>query len=186
MDKSEEQKLLFQESKVEEHAAFRGNIITSGFRNYHHPDWNTPHNYDFVSHPGAAAIIAVDDEKKIQLVHQYRPAIKQVLIELPAGKIDNMEAPEVCAQRELREEIGCRAESLEYLIPIHPSPGFCDEVVHLFLATTLIPDPLPAPDYERIDVQGYSLCELHSLIRAGSITDAKTITGIFYYETFFS
>jgi len=87
-----------------------------------------------VSHPGAVGIIPLSREGKILLVKQYRYTVGEVLMEIPAGKIDKNEDPLECARRELKEEIGGAGGELIYLISFYSSPGFCDEKMHLYLA----------------------------------------------------
>jgi ADP-ribose pyrophosphatase len=138
--------------------------------------------YDLVLHPGAVAIIAIDSQGDLVLVRQWRRAINQVLIEIPAGTIEPGEQVSECAQRELQEETGFKARSLLPMGQIHTCPGFCDEKIFLFLGTGLELSPLPADDNEAIDVIHMSIDEAYALVEKGLITDAKTIAAMALYD----
>src|SRR5512145_2095133 len=109
------------------------------------------HRYQIVRHPGGVGVLPLHDDGTVTLIRQLRPALDAVLLELPAGRLHLGEDPAVCALRELAEETGISAETLEPLGIFHPSPGFLDEVIHLFLAKGLSqgePDP---EQYEEIE-----------------------------------
>lgn len=130
---------------------------------------------EVVEHPGAVAIVALDDQHRVVLVKQYRHAVRAVTIEIPAGVLRPGEDPLLAAQRELREEIGCRAEHLERMTGIYPAPGISTEHIHLFLASGLVPDRLAMDDDESIELMKVSLPEAIDLIRLGVITDGKSV-----------
>lgn len=139
---------------------------------------------EIVEHRGAVVIIPVLEDGKIVMVKQYRYAVGKELLELPAGTMEKGEDPLTCAKRELLEETGYEAEKLERLITCYSSPGFCDEELHLFLATDL-KDGVQNPDVdEKIKVEIYEVEKLKVMIKQGSIMDAKTIAGILYYLYF--
>jgi len=134
---------------------------------------------EIVRHPGASAVAAVDAQGRVTLLRQYRHAIGGYLWEVPAGKLDPGESPETCAARELAEEAGLVADTLESAGSIVTCPGFCDEVIHLFIATGLhtVPNALEAD--EVIDtVVTVPLAEALDMIRGGEIRDAKTIAAL--------
>lgn len=129
---------------------------------------------EVVRHKGAAAVIAVDEEKNAFFVEQFRYPVDMPLFEAPAGKLDPGEEPIVCAKRELLEECGITAENWTYLGPMLSSPGFCDEVIHLFLAENLS-ESAPDPDEDEfLDIIKLPLSEVLEKIRKGTIPDAKT------------
>lgn len=133
---------------------------------------------EIVEHPGAIALVALDDAGRVLLVKQYRHAVRAVTLEIPAGILEPGEEPAAAAQRELREETGYRAERLDHLGGIHTAPGFSTEYIHFFLATRLVPDRLAMDDDEVIDLLRLPLADTIDLIRVGQIDDGKTVSGL--------
>lgn len=131
---------------------------------------------EVVRHPGAVAIIALQDQQ-VLLVRQYRYAIAQDTLEIPAGKIDPQEPPLECAVRELREETGYRG-TMEHISTFYTTPGFTDEVMHLFLARDLVWDPLAPDDDEFIGVERIPWDEAVQMAQRSEFNDGKTILGI--------
>ena len=132
---------------------------------------------DVVRHPGAVAIVALTEEGRICLVRQYRTAIGRVTVEIPAGKLDPGEDPLECAGRELREETGMVAEKMAFLTTIASSDGFCDELIHIYMATGLsFAESSPDAD-EFINVDLVEVGELVDAVLDGRIEDAKTVVG---------
>ena len=134
---------------------------------------------DIVRHPGAAAVVALTESGKIVLVRQYRTAIDRVTVEIPAGKLDPGEDPLDCAKRELHEETGFRAGRIRFLTSIVTSCGFCDEIIHIYLATKLEFDAPNPDDDEFVNVDLVPLHELIDAVLDGKIEDAKTVVGAF-------
>jgi len=133
-------------------------------------------------HPGGAVVVAITPDEKILLVKQFRYAFEESVLELPAGKLDDAENPRKCAIRELAEETGYKAEKISKLGQIYTTPGFCDEVLHIFLAENLIPgEPAREEGEEDMQVVEFTLNEIKENIREGKIVDAKTISGIMMY-----
>ena len=129
---------------------------------------------EVVRHKGAAAILAVDKNGEAFFVEQFRYPVNAPLFEVPAGKIDPGEIPLECARRELMEECGVSAEKWTELGPMFSSPGFCDEVIHLFLAENLS-ESNPNPDEDEfLDIIKLPLSEVLERVRRGEIPDAKT------------
>lgn len=141
---------------------------------------------EIVEHNGAVAIVAVTNDNKILLVRQYRKAVEKVLIEIPAGKLEKGEAPYDCAERELIEETGFRAHQLKEVMEIITSPGFCNERIHLFVASDLTADFLENDEDEFIDLITLDLDEALEKIVTGEIVDSKTIIGLLYYKMYYS
>jgi len=133
---------------------------------------------EVVRHSGSVAVLPVHADGRVVLVRQYRYAVDAEVWELPAGRRDGDEAPEAGAARELEEEVGLRAGRLEPLATFFTTPGFCDEVMHLFRATDLesVP-PRPEPD-ERIDARTFTLDEALALIDRGEVREGKTLVAL--------
>ncbi len=134
---------------------------------------------EIVEHADGAAVVAIDDEQRVLLVRQARPAIGQDLLELPAGVVDPGETPLQTAHRELEEETGYRAEQLDLLASFYTSPGFCTEQLFVYLAIglhcgTAADDPDEPLELVRMPVD-------HALA-GGQITDAKTLVGLLLYQ----
>jgi ADP-ribose pyrophosphatase len=127
---------------------------------------------------GSVAALPVHDDGRIVLVRQYRYAVRDQVWELPAGRLDPGEPPEDAARRELEEEVGLSARSLEPLLTFWVTPGFCDEVMHLYRATDFQSVP-PRPDEdERIEVGSFTLAEARAMIDRGEIREGKTLIAL--------
>ena len=146
------------------------------------PDGNIVH-YDMMLHKGASAVVPVTDDGKILMVRQYRPAIDQITLEIPAGGRDSKEEPyRVAAMRELEEETGYRCERLEHLITIVTAIAYCDEKIEVYVAQGLTPTKQDLDEDEFIDVEAYELDELKRMIFDAEIIDNKTIASILAYS----
>ncbi len=128
---------------------------------------------DVVRHPGAAAIVPFEGPDRVLLIRQYRHAAGGTIWEVPAGKLDG-EAPERCAARELEEEVGRRAGRLVALASILTTPGFTDEVIHLFAAFDLEPVPQRLEDDELIEVVPTPFDRALAMVWSGEVRDAKS------------
>jgi len=152
---------------------YRGRIIQVYSERLLYPD-GREYDIDLVRHPGAAAMVAVDDRSRVCLVRQYRHGVEDFLWEIPAGKLDAGEAPEVCAVRELAEEAGVTAGRWTALGLYYPAPGLFTELIYLFLAQDL---KLSAPDPdsdEELELQWLPLEDAIELTLNGAINDGKT------------
>ena len=134
---------------------------------------------ELVHHPGGAAIVALDDQSNVCLLRQYRHAAGGYIYELPAGKIDDSEPPIDTAQRELREEAGMQAADWQTLGRMYSSPGFCVEIIHLYLARDLTPVPVEHEEHEIIEVEWVAFDEAMERAASGDINDAKSVTALF-------
>ena len=132
-----------------------------------------------VRHPGAVVVVPKDTDDRLVLVHQFRASLGYSIYEFPAGTIESAEAPELCARREIEEEIDCAAATWISMGTLIPAPGFCDEVQYLFGATDLSPKSAPKDDDEIIVVERFTPREVEEAIRAERIVDAKTIAAFF-------
>jgi 8-oxo-dGTP pyrophosphatase MutT (NUDIX family) len=136
------------------------------------------YDIDYVRHPGAAAVVAVDSSQRVCLVRQYRHGIQDFLWEIPAGKLDAGEAPSVCAVRELKEETGVQASRWTSLGLFIPAPGIFTEIIHLYMAQDLkIGQPKPDAD-EELELKWMPLEEAMGLILSGDWNDGKTALGL--------
>ena len=132
---------------------------------------------EVVEHPGAVAIVPITKAGQVILVRQFRHPIGQVILEVPAGKLDQSEKPEDCAQRELAEETGFVANKLRKLTSMYTTPGFSNEVIHLYLAEDLVEsDKLPDED-EFIKTERYTPEQIRQMIESG-ICDAKSLVAL--------
>lgn len=161
-------------------------LITAGFLEvFEHeletPDGEVATRY-VVTHPGAVVIVPVDAEGRVVMVRQYRVAADRELLELPAGKLEPGEAPEVSAARELEEETALRAGELVRLGGFFNSPGWCDEFTHVYLARALAaagPSPVELKAEERhMTQERIRLDDAVAAIASGDVVDAKTILGL--------
>ena len=136
---------------------------------------------EVAEHPGGAVVVPLLDDSSVLLVHQFRYPIKKELLELPAGKLDPGEDPQVCAARELEEETGYIARSIRKLTAIYTTPGFCSEQLHIYLAMGLTKSPrgqqLEEGELDLV-VKQFPLSEVVAMIDRGEIQDGKTICGI--------
>jgi 8-oxo-dGTP pyrophosphatase MutT (NUDIX family) len=134
---------------------------------------------EIVHHPGGAAVVAVDDAKRVCLLHQFRHAAQGWVWELPAGKIDNREPPLETAHRELEEEAGMRAGEWRSLGDALSSPGVFTEVIHLYLATALHATEHRPEEHEVFEVHWLPFAQALDMARSGEIRDAKSVIGLF-------
>ncbi|TCL62992.1 ADP-ribose pyrophosphatase [Hydrogenispora ethanolica] len=139
-------------------------------------------NREYLLHPGAAAVVPLLDDGRIVMVKQFRYPTGQIILEIPAGKLDAGEEPETCARRELSEEIGYEPGELIYLSSIWTTPGFTNEVIHLFLAKQLRPFRRePDPD-EFLATVTMTKEEVLQHLDTAAIVDAKTVVALSYVE----
>jgi len=130
-------------------------------------------------HPGGAVVVPVKADEKIVMVNQFRYPFQKFLLEMPAGKLDKNEEPLNCAVRELEEETGYKAKNIFKLGSICTTPGFCTEVLHIFLAKDLTPGNHNREEGEHdMDVFEFTIEEIEKKIIAGEIVDSKTICGV--------
>jgi len=133
---------------------------------------------EMVRHPGAAAIVPFVSDEEILLVRQFRYAASGFILEVPAGTLNRGEEPEACARREVEEEVGHRAGRLEKLGAIFTTPGFTDEVIHLYVARDLSPVRQNLDHDEVLTVERLPFRRALELIRTGGIVDAKSICAL--------
>jgi ADP-ribose pyrophosphatase len=146
---------------------------------------------DIVGHPGAVAIVAIDRDDRVLLVHQWRTPANGILLEIPAGTLDvvdeatgAIEDPDLAARRELEEETGYRAGTWRKLAAFWTAPGFASEKMHLYLATDLRPahpeERLGPDEDEHLRLDPRAFDEAIQLVERGQIADAKSIAGLLW------
>ena len=135
---------------------------------------------DIVEHSGGSIMVAVTDEGKVLMVRQYRKAFEKALLELPAGKRDPGEVPEVTAARELREETGYTASSVKPLVSFYPTCGYSNEFLHIYLCKDLTKGETHWDKDECIELIEMYPDEIIEKIKTGEIQDSKTIIGVLY------
>lgn len=136
-------------------------------------------------HPGGAVVIPVKDDGKIILVKQFRYPFQKSLLEFPAGKLDENEDPLTCAERELEEETGYKSNNFTKLGYIYTAPGYCTEVLHIFLASDLKEGEHNREEgEEEMEIHEMSMKDVENMILKGVIVDSKTIAGIYFLKNF--
>lgn len=168
---------MMEEKKTE---IFSGRIVSLAVEEHELPDGRRA-SFEIVRHPGGAAVLPVLEDGRVVLINQFRPAGGGMVLEIPAGRLEPDEPPEDCVRRELQEEVGFRPGNVEKLGQMLTAVGFCDEVVHLYLANDLVPVPrAPEPD-EYIEVLTMTVDEALQLVRDGRISDGKTQLALLLY-----
>ena len=141
---------------------------------------------EWINHPGAVCCIPILPDGKIGLIKQFRYAIKQEVIELPAGKIDEGETGLMCVKRELEEEIGYRANKIQFLTDIHPAIGFANEKISIYLVEDLTKTKSKLDEDEFLVIMPTNLNIAIDMVWNGKITDVKTIIGLLWAEKILS
>lgn len=175
----------YEERTVSVKHVYKGNIINVDLVTVTLPNGRTA-TRDIVRHPGASAIIPLNEKGEIYMVKQYRKPLETVSLEIPAGKLDPGEEPLVCAKRELMEETGLKAGEIIHVASIHSTPGFSDEILHMYAAVGLVEGKSCADIDEFISTEKYKVEDLIKMILSGKITDAKSIIGIFMADKIIS
>ena len=134
---------------------------------------------EIVEHRGAVAIVPLLEDGRVILVRQYRYAVAEDLLEIPAGTLESGELPEHCARRELEEETGYRSGEISKILECYVAPGYSTEKIHFYVAKGLVRTHMKAEEDERIKVEALRFSQALEKILAGEIRDAKTICGLF-------
>lgn len=173
-----------KETEISSQHIFKGRIVDLSVRTIELPNGETS-TREVITHQPAAGVIAINDKRQMLLVKQWREAIKQLTLEIPAGLIDSTDASPLDAiKRELNEEGGYRADYWEKVTEFYSTPGFCDEKMYLFYCDTLtkLEDKRSLDADEFLTSSWYSLEDLKKLVSEGKIVDAKTIYAITFWE----
>lgn len=167
----------FHEKVVSDDLKWQGRIFSAHVLDVVAGDGSTGYR-EIVRHCGGAGVVAVDEERRVCLVRQYRVAVGRMTLEIPAGKLDASEGAEVCAARELAEETGLRARSLSHLVSDYGSIGFTDEHTEVFLARDLVRGEAAPDDGELISCVWVPLDDAVDAVLSGLIKDGKTVAGL--------
>lgn len=174
--------LHLDEQQLDSKQVFKGKLLDVRLDRVSLPDGNEGVR-EYVVHPGAVVVIAEQEDGNLLFERQYRYPVRRAFLELPAGKIDPGENILDTAKRELLEETGHSASTWRYLGVMHPCIGYSDERIEIFLARGLTRESAPQLDHgEFLDLLCLSLEEAINAVRNGEITDAKTITALFWAE----
>jgi ADP-ribose pyrophosphatase len=174
--------------RVSTNRVYSGKVVSIDLDAVEFPDGSVG-ELEIFRHPGASAIVPFlsdpdGEDPQILLIRQYRYAADGYLLEIPAGRLEGDESPETCAVRELREETGCSAERYERLTTFFPTPGFCDEKIHIFMATGLQQGATSHEADEFVEPEPVALSEALAMIERGEIRDGKTIVGLMFAAGF--
>lgn len=170
-----------KETRLDSAVVYDGNFISVRKDNARMPDGSIK-TREYITHPGAVAVLALLDSGKLVMERQFRYAPQQEFIEIPAGKIDHSEDILLCAQRELLEETGYVAAEWTHLTTAWPCIGYADEQIEYFLARGLTHQGRQLDDGEFLEVFELSLEDAMEWIRQGRINDSKTMIGLFWLE----
>lgn len=172
-----------EEKTLNTEKIFTGKVISLQVEDVELPNGKTSKR-EIIKHPGAVAVLALTDDNKIVMVEQYRKALDKTIAEIPAGKLEAGEDPQACAERELEEETGYGCKEMDWLISFYTSPGFADELVHLYIAKGLEKkEDAASPDEDEfVNLMEVSLEEALSLLKEQKIHDAKTAYAVQYLQ----
>jgi ADP-ribose pyrophosphatase len=165
---------------------YTGRIVNLELDTVRFPDGSTG-QLEMLRHPGASAVVPfldppADPDPRVLLIRQFRHAADGFIWEVPAGRLDPGEAPEACARRELEEETGMRAATLERLTTIYTTPGFTDERIHLFLAHGLEPGAHNREADEFMEPHTLRWSAVMEMVRSGEIRDGKTLVSLLFVQ----
>lgn len=167
------------EKSIEQKEVFNGKVLKMITEIVELPNGKEGYR-EIVKHPGAVAVLAINDKGNVVLVEQYRRAVDKILFEIPAGKLEKGENIDSAVKRELEEETGYKARKFTYLGKIYTAPGFTDEVIHIYKAEELYKGEVNRDDDEFINVIEMSIEDIKKAIKEGNILDSKTISSIMF------
>lgn len=156
---------------------YKGKVIDLSVEMVTLPNGTTT-SLEIIAHPGAAAVVPMKDEETVVMIRQYRHAVGGFIYELPAGKLHPNEDPRNCAHREVEEEIGFKVGRLDPLLSFFTTPGFTDEIIHIFIGYDLTPGKQDLDVDEVLEIVEFPLARTLEMIREGAIKDGKTIIGL--------
>ena len=168
--------------------AYSGRVINVDLDTVEFPNGSVG-ELEMVRHPGASAVVPFltdprGDDPQVLLIKQFRHAADAFIYEIPAGKLDGAEPPIECAHRELREETGCTASSMEHVYTFFTTPGFTDEKIHVFMASGLTRGDMAHEKDEFMTVETVTLSAALELVKKGELVDAKTALALLFVAGF--
>lgn len=169
------------ERTISEREIFSGRIIRVKEDTVILPNGETA-GRELVMHNGGVGVIAVDEEENVLMVRQFRKPYEEIVTEIPAGKLEKGEDPEKAGMRELREETGYIADKVTFLGKCYPTPGYCSEIIYLYLAQNLSPVGQELDPGEFVEVLKIPLSKLCDMVMENEIYDAKTAVAILKAE----
>lgn len=173
----------FAEKTLKTKEIFDGRIISLQVDDVELPNGKTSKR-EIVKHPGAVAIIALTDDNEILFVKQYRKPLERSLIEIPAGRIEPNEDPKITAIRELEEETGYTTEDVSYVTSFYTSPGFADEIIHIYYSNQLtrLSEKVQGDEDEFVELYTLTIEEANEKLRNKEIYDAKTVYALQFLQ----
>jgi ADP-ribose pyrophosphatase len=174
--------------RLDSRRAYSGKVISLDVDTVRFPDGSVG-ELEMIRHPGASAVVPfltdpTANDPQVLLIRQYRYAAEGYLYEIPAGRLNPGEPPADCAGRELKEETGCSAQSMEHLFTMYTTPGFTDEKIHVFMATGLVAGETKHEADEFLELEPMLLSRALQMVRAGEIKDGKTALGLLFAAGF--
>ncbi|MBB6677676.1 NUDIX hydrolase [Cohnella lubricantis] len=170
------------EPTLETKQIFQGRVISVQVDTVRLPNGGTS-TREIVRHPGAVAVLALL-EGRLLVVEQYRKPLERMQVEIPAGKLEPGEDPQEAALRELEEETGYKARSIRHLRSFSTSPGFAEEVIHLYAADDLEPTEVHLDEDEFLTCEAITLEQAERFMEEGKIFDAKTVLAVYMWKQF--
>ncbi len=177
--------MSLRESRIDSALVYDGGLLKVRRDSVKLPDGNLAFR-EYIRHPGASVIIAINPHGNLLMVRQFRYPLDRTFLELPAGKIDPGETPLECARRELREETGYEASDFREIATVHPCIGYSDERLVYFIAENLSHAGKQTDEEEFLENVEISLGDALEMVRCGEISDGKTVSGLFWAERILS
>jgi ADP-ribose pyrophosphatase len=175
-----ERLMKLQEKLYKRHRIYTGKAVSFSADQIILPDGKKA-SREYMEHPGAVAVLPFVDRERIVLVKQYRFPIREVTLELPAGKLDKGESPASCVRRELAEETGYRAGKIRKIAAFWPTSAFSNEIIHIFVAEDLTPAKMSPDEDEFIETRVMPFKQALEWIRTGKIKDSKTVIALLFW-----
>lgn len=172
----------YKETTIGTEPIFQGRVISLQVDTVALPNGETAKR-EIVKHPGAVAVLAIHEGRMI-VVEQYRKPLERSLVEIPAGKLEPGEDPLEAAKRELEEETGFRCDTLKPIFSFYTSPGFADEILHVYFAEQLVPGEVRLDEDEFLDIEFLTLEAAQQYIADGRIRDAKTVAAVYAWQAY--